>query len=338
MIQLMVGIGFLVVLVLVGVFLVWLAFVFARRSAPELTGLGNPSEGDQLTRYQLLCLQGERLKARNDSRNGLLQTTAGLAVIAALLAGWFQVQSSQVQFAQQQASSQAQFAQQLASSQGQFAQQQDLTRRGQLADRFRAAIEQIGRSDSADAVLGGIYVLESVARDAWESVPQQNRIRLAVYDVLVAYIDRHAAWTIGQPKPNSRELDTMRISAPDLQAALTVLGRRDHLQSDPFLDLGYVAITDADLSNADFSGAWFIGDDLENVDFVGAHLENAKFGAAEFNRTLLYHAHLEHANLNHADLSQAIDLKDAYLQGAVADAKTKWPTGFDWQAAGVTQG
>ncbi len=335
---LMVGIGFLLVLVLVGVILVWLAFVFAQRSVPELTGLGSPSEGDQLTRYQLLCLQGDRLKARNDFRNGLLQTTAGLAVIAALLAGWFQVQSSQAQFAQQQASSQAQFAQQLASSQGQFTQQQDLTRRGQLADRFRAAIDQIGRTDSADAVLGGIYVLESVARDAWESVPRQNRIRLAVYDVLVAYIDRHAAWTFGQPKPASRGFDEMRILSPDLQAALTVLGRRDRLSNDPPLDLGYVAIIDADLYQTDFSDAVFIGDDLEDVDFIGANLKNAVLEGADLNGADFFNAHMEGADLKFADLSRAKGLKNAFLKGATANAKTKWPDGFDWQAAGVTQG
>jgi hypothetical protein len=316
------------ILVLLGVLVavsIWGAFYFARKVVPDLSELGTVVPGDPLTRYQFLTLKADHLKARNDARNGLFQATAGIAVIAALLGAWLQVQASQSQFAQQQLSGETQFR-----------DQQDLARRGQLADRFRAAVDQIGRTDSLDARLGGIYVLESVARDAWDSMPRQNRIRLAVYDVLLAYIDRHAAWTRDQPAQAFKGFDEMRIYAPDVQAVLTVLGRRDQQADDPNLDMAYIAIPDATLFRADLRNANFIGDGLQDVDFIGAHLENAAFQDADFYYADLFGAHLENAKLLNADLSGARNLGDAYLKGATANANTKWPKGFDWQAAGVT--
>jgi uncharacterized protein YjbI with pentapeptide repeats len=50
------------------------------------------------------------------------------------------------------------------------------------------------------------------------------------------------------------------------------------------------------------------------VDLVNAHLEGAVLFGVHLERTILLHAH---------------------LNGAMADKGTRWPAGFDWQAAGV---
>jgi uncharacterized protein YjbI with pentapeptide repeats len=62
--------------------------------------------------------------------------------------------------------------------------------------------------------------------------------------------------------------------------------------------------------------------------------------AVNVNRTSFEGANLRGANLEGADASNPNlgfdpDLRDANLRGALADASTRWPPGFDWHAAGV---
>ncbi|WP_409186552.1 hypothetical protein F9C11_20890 [Amycolatopsis sp. VS8301801F10] len=103
-----------------------------------------------------------------------------------------------------------------------------LSKQGQVTDRFAKAVEQLG-GDSLSVRLGAIYALERVARD---SPPDQP----AVLQVLTTFVREHAPRT-------PTEHDRTRCSLPergsitvqgneprmvaDVQAALTVVGRRD---------------------------------------------------------------------------------------------------------------
>ncbi len=87
------------------------------------------------------------------------------------------------------------------------------------------------------------------------------------------------------------------------------------------------------------------------TDFSGAHMEEAVASGADLRYAKLIGAHLCGANLSlaeldHADLSEAelegADLTDAFLDGArltdaTYDSATKWPQGFDPDAAGATR-
>jgi hypothetical protein len=73
-----------------------------------------------------------------------------------------------------------------------------------------------------------------------------------------------------------------RVTAPaDIQAALTVLGRRDQSHDDPTtrIDLRNTCLRNADLIGANLSGADLTGADYdERTSFIGAVIDEATTG------------------------------------------------------------
>jgi uncharacterized protein YjbI with pentapeptide repeats len=89
--------------------------------------------------------------------------------------------------------------------------------------------------------------------------------------------------------------------------------------------LGFASLLGADLTEADFNGA-----DLNN-----AKLQGAKLTKALLDQTDLGHAQLRGAQLDGVDLSSVKNLDTADLNGAHANAGTKWPPTVDPVRAGV---
>jgi uncharacterized protein YjbI with pentapeptide repeats len=237
-----------------------------------------------------------------------------------------------------------------------------LTQQGQASERFTRAIDQLA-SNRREAQLGGIYGLEHIAKQAHDN-------RLAVTQVLVAYLHSPRP---AKPKPISTSED-LRVRAPDVHAVLLVLGRRQPNPTDPVLDLGALDLGFADLRSADLNRADLRDTSLHRAGLTGARLRGAYLVGADLRSSRLVQVDLSGANLRGADLSQAnlsdadlhcanvhrvdmrreerrcadltdtnlrgtklrsVDLTGADLTGAIADRHTTWPTGFDWQGAGV---
>ena len=224
----------------------------------------------------------------------------------------------------------------------QAASDRDLTRQGQVSARFTTAIGQLG-SNHPEVQIGGIYGLEQITRQAPEN-------RLAVTEVLTTYVHRRAARpAAAKPPHNPSASQSLRSRAPDVQAALTVLGRRVTQRDDPILDLHGLDLHNADLFVAEFPRTGFSEVDLTNADlanakftystFSGADLSGADLSGADLNATDFTRAHLDGADLRHAALKGAdlrsASLTRANLQDASADQYTQWPPGFDWRRAGV---
>jgi len=95
----------------------------------------------------------------------------------------------------------------------------ELTERGQVTDRFTKAIEQLG-SEKLDVRIGSIYALERIARDSARDHP-------TVMEVLAAFIREHSheQWPTGEPAADAPPAGPIR-PRPDVQAAVTVIGRR----------------------------------------------------------------------------------------------------------------
>lgn len=96
-----------------------------------------------------------------------------------------------------------------------------LTEQGQVTDRYTKAIEQLG-SNKLDVRIGGIYALERIAHDSARDHP-------TVIEVLIAFVREHcheqwpplpADYQPGAARPR-------RATRPDVQAAMTVVGRRN---------------------------------------------------------------------------------------------------------------
>jgi hypothetical protein len=206
-----------------------------------------------------------------------------------------------------------------------------LSREGQVTDRYTRAIEQLG-SEKLDVRIGGIYALERIARDSARDHP-------TVMEVLSAFIREHSReqW----PKPAPDGTTSERSTRPDIQAALTVIGRRDTRRDIPIrpVDLSGADLTRAVVYDAKLPGAWLTDANLTSVHLPGANLTRAllqanltgaDLGFAHLTGASLTGAHLTGARLTGADLRHA-QLMGADLRGA--DLRHADLTGADLRSA-----
>lgn len=196
----------------------------------------------------------------------------------------------------------------------------EVSREGQIAERFAKAVEQLGAVDASgkkklEVRLGGIYALEGIANES-------EGLHWPIMEEFCAYVRANAPLkpqesTRGQksPTPNPH-------LAADIQAILTVEGRRDHKYEaiNQVLDL-----RGTDLSGANLSGAYLSGADLRYADLSGANLSGADLSEAnlseiDLSEAILSGAHFSRAHLSRANLLRAVldgaDLRKADLSGA----------------------
>jgi Pentapeptide repeats (8 copies) len=279
------------------------------RSAASLAGVTDPAARGRL--------EDERLKLQNDVRVGLLQAVAGVAVIAAVVVTW----------------------QQLETDRRQLRQQLEVAGQEQAGERFGRALDQLG-SEQLDVRLGGIYGLERIAARASDgSRPEgsgeprggapvdrdgsgppdlqewASHDRVQVFEILAAYVRTSSH----RPPVGPAAAGALQVRHPDVQAAASVLGRRTVLPGDPPLDLSGSLLQGARLgwarlAGADLRGADLRGTSLQHADLVGVRLEQSLLCGTQF---------------------QDADLRGAHLAGARASVDTGWPAGFDWRAAGA---
>ncbi len=185
-----------------------------------------------------------------------------------------------------------------------------LSRDGQVTDRYAKAIEQLG-SEKLDVRIGGICALERVARDSATDHP-------AVMEMLAAFIREHSHEQRPPPGPSGRARE--RSLRPDVQAALTVVGRRLTERDIEPIDLARADLTGANLGGARLTGANLDGSYLTGAELTKAGLANAVLARADLRATKLVRADLTGANLSGARLTCA-DLTGANLTSAdLADA------------------
>jgi hypothetical protein len=161
---------------------------------------------------------------------------------------------------------------------------------------------------------------------------------------LAAYVRIHAPWN-ERHDPGPVDVDAisrLREWVPAVQAAMLALGRRDKTTpTDPPLglmgvNLRRIRLSDTDiLGGANLAGVLFWRSTLINAALGGADLRGAALGWTDLRHATLKGANLGGANLRGADLRCINDLHEANLIDAKANARTKWPEGFDWRTAGV---
>jgi pentapeptide repeat protein len=269
--------------VLLGVVLVGPRLLYPPLSDRELDRQGVTGGKDRIE------LKREQGQLQNDARATLLQALAGGALLLGAYFTWRQVQTGR--------------------------QQVHLAEQGQITERFTRAIDQLG-SAHLDVRLGGIYALERIARDSPDD-------RATIGEVLTAYIRGHAPWPprLEDQPPIEAAIETvafLRLRAPDVQAALTVLGRGHFADPDPDapqLDLADTDLRRSYLSRADLRRARLYGADLRRARFDDTDLRGATLIRAYLQEAHLLGANLQDAVLHHADLRDA-DLTDANLAGA----------------------
>lgn len=209
-------------------------------------------------------------------------------------------------------------------------------------DRLTRAIDQLGEKE-LELRLGGIYALERIAHES-------DSHHWGVMEVLTAYVRERAP---GKDGRLAKETQPAPKLAPDIQAVLTVLGRRARSYKkgeDQRLDLRDVNLRRANLRSGNLKGAILSDAHLEEAALSDArldgavlreaHLKGADLSGAVLKEAFLSKAHLEGANLSKAQVEGAI-FSGAHLEGAnltgvtgltreqieaaITDEKTRFP-------------
>jgi hypothetical protein len=184
---------------------------------------------------------------------------------------------------------------------------------GQITDRFTKAVEQLGAADSSgkkklEIRLGGVYALERIAGDS-------ERDHWPIIDVLCTYI-RENAPVSQQSAAQPQQPPTPPYASDEIQAIITVLGRRDHRYEPVARRLN---LRDSNLRKVRLVGNYslvdFIGADLSASDASGANLSGANLNTTQLVGTQLLYSDLTMASFNNAHLTGA-DLTGADLSGA----------------------
>ena len=195
-----------------------------------------------------------------------------------------------------------------------------LTEARLTSERFSKAVEQIG-SKSIHTRLGGIYSFEKIAQES----PEEH---WPIMEILTAFIREESSMQSAQlverkhtniqvEMTYSSELKGIEI---DIQAALTVISRRDELRDKGSLNLSSTNLVKAKLIKAKFDGADLTGTDLSYADLTDAHLKGTDFRfatviRAKFNRANLIDSNLTVAQFSHSKFRGA-QLEKANLGGS----------------------
>ena len=314
----------------------WLCVaVLPQRLYPSLSNadLAGLSPADQAARRE------GRDKPQNDARTTLLQALAALLVLSGAGIG-ATVTLRQVRTSREQ----LELAREEAKRNDERLREQiAIAQEGQITERFTRAVDQLGQpgSDRLDVRLGGLYALERIGHDS----PTH---RLAVLEILTAFIRSYAPWPPRLPGQYNadapiNQVPELQIRTPDIQAALTIIGRRSTQKDDPHLDLNQTDLRKAYLGGANLSGVRLRKANLTRAVLERADLTEAMLGAANLTGAMLSGADLTGAVLDGADLTGAqlrtanlteaqlgeANLTEAWLHDALANRKTVWPAGWD---------
>ncbi|AVT29856.1 hypothetical protein C6361_10530 [Plantactinospora sp. BC1] len=183
--------------------------------------------------------------------------------------------------------------------------------------RFTAAVKLL--ADPSEVVrAGGVHALEGLLREAPIEQP-------TVTSVLATFVRRQSQADVAGAVDGSagRPAGAGRRPGVDVQAALTVIGRRDVRWDRPGdrVDLTGAVLTGVSLVRARLTGALLTGARLDGADLTGARLDRVDLDDADLRGAVLDRASLREARLHGADLTEArinmAMLDRATLAGAV---------------------
>jgi uncharacterized protein YjbI with pentapeptide repeats len=204
----------------------------------------------------------------------------------------------------------------LRTTQEQFQDQYRLSEQGQFTDRFGRAIDQLG-SASLEIRLGGIYSLERLGHDS-------DVDRNTVVEILVAFVRTHVAEIGGkftQTRAGTAEVYAYATCQaqgklkPDVQAAMTVIGRQQSAPTNRPVDLARLCLDGVDLPRANLSGISLSYSQLRNANLNGANLVGAQLDDAN-----LYGAKLDAADLSRANMSHVKAVRASFQRARLVEA------------------
>jgi uncharacterized protein YjbI with pentapeptide repeats len=178
---------------------------------------------------------------------------------------------------------------------------------GRVTDWHTKAVGKLG-SKRLGARIGGVYALERVALGSPRDHP-------TVMEVLADFILKHSREKRPPTELAADDDRNARTTRPDVQAAVTVIGRRNHRNDSKPVNLNRADLTAANLTNANLTNAQLCAVQLTNANLSSADLADANLVRASLADANLVRTYLRGANLCDADLTSA-DLTSANLSNA----------------------
>jgi uncharacterized protein YjbI with pentapeptide repeats len=241
----------------------------------------------------------ERADVEDNFRKTFGQALGGAAVLIGAGFAFVQFREQQSQFSQQQKAAQ----EQQQTAQNQFREQQQAAHDLLVSNQVSKGFEQLA-GEKIEMRLGGIYALEAVMND--KTSPQYHQ---PVLEALCAFV-----------REKTKEKTALERPATDVQAALTVIGRRT--EGAGSVDLSSVKIRGVNLTGANLRGADLNFSELSDFSrrayMYNVNLRGAFLGDANLVNAYMPSADLSGASMSRSDLNSA-DLHDADLRAASMD-------------------
>jgi len=176
-----------------------------------------------------------------------------------------------------------------------------VTEKGQVQERFKNAIDQLG-NDKVAVRLGAIYTLHHIAKD-------DIGLRKTIFDILCSYI-RETTKDVGYKK----RLDT----STEMQSILNLLfvyENEREIYKEYSADLHGSYLRKAELKKSYLVNAILYDARLELIDLSESNLQNANLNEAHLEGAYLCNSNLNYSNLWNAKL-QGADIREAKLEAA----------------------
>lgn len=174
-----------------------------------------------------------------------------------------------------------------------------LSHRGQIADRYTKALDQLS-SDSSSVRTGALYALDRIAEDN-----PREYVEIVV-DVLAAYVRDRAPWPPARAtraQGGAGRVVPQGLPSRDVEIAVSILLPLVKLAQRKNLDLSNSNLASVNFQEARLLDARFLGSNLSGAKFNGACLAGANLtGATVDEKTSFVQADLYKAfGLEHVD-------------------------------------
>ncbi len=162
-------------------------------------------------------------------------------------------------------------------------EQLELSRKGQVNDRFKNAIEHLG-NDKQPIILGGVVELHQIAKE------EKEKYAAVVFNILTSYL--RSVLKVDIPRD-----DNFSSTVPQTIIDFLFRGNDSYLYDGLKANLAHCNFLALDINESNFNYADF-GFSLMPMNIVDVSFENAKFGRANFTVTNIVNTKFNNAEFH----------------------------------------
>ncbi|WP_125013115.1 pentapeptide repeat-containing protein [Flavobacterium macacae] len=179
-------------------------------------------------------------------------------------------------------------------------EQLELSRKGQVNDRFKNAIEHLG-NDKQPIILGGVVELHQIANE------EKEKYAAVVFNILTSYL--RSVLKVDIPRD-----DNFSSTVPQTIIDFLFRGANSHIYKGLKANLAHCNFLSLDINESNFDYADF-GFSLLPRNIVDVSFEKAKFGRANFTVTNIINSKFNYSEFHDTIFNQT-EIKNSDFFGA----------------------